>query len=554
VTLRATAGPYQDTVTRELQVEPLGFPIQIAHGGMLDPNESVTREVRIPDHVVPGSLTASVTVFPTPLANMTEALEALIRQPSGCFEQASSTVYPLAMAQQYFLSHTGVDPALVERSNEMLAKGYERLAGYECTERGYEWFGEDPGHEALTAYGLMEFHDMSQVFHVDATMLERTRGWLLKQRDGEGGFSRERRALHTWIVEPEVTNTYITWALLSTGERGLDREVAWVKDAAARTSNSYVLALAANVLLLARDDAGAAQLTDRLAELQSEEGDVQGATTSVVGSGGDALAIETTALATLAWLRDEEHTDAALKGVRYLTSLCKAGRFGSTQSTVLALKAIVEQDKALAHPKAAGSLELLVDGRPVGEPVAFDASTQGAIELPDAAELLTPGTHAISLRMTDGSTMPFAMAVDLHSTKADSAEQCKVRLTVSLSDEAVDEGAVTEARVVVTNIAEEAIPTPVAIIGLPGGLEVRHDQLKELVRAERISAYEVRGREVVLYWRSLEPEQKVDLPLSLVAAIPGTYTGPASRVYLYYTDEHKQWADPLTVKIEPLAE
>ena len=32
------------------------------------------------------------------------------------------------------------------------------------------------------------------------------------------------------------------------------------------------------------------------------------------------------------------------------------------------------------------------------------------------------------------------------------------------------------------------LPTPVAIIGIPGGLEVRHDQLKELVKAGTIAA------------------------------------------------------------------
>ena len=41
----------------------------------------------------------------SPLANMNSALSRLIREPSGCFEQTSSTTYPLVMAQQYFLSH-----------------------------------------------------------------------------------------------------------------------------------------------------------------------------------------------------------------------------------------------------------------------------------------------------------------------------------------------------------------------------------------------------------------------------------------------------------------
>jgi len=58
----------------------------------------------------------------------------------------------------------------------------------------------------------------------------------------------------------------------------------------------------------------------------------------------------------------------------------------------------------------------------------------------------------------------------------------------------------------------------------------------------------------VLYWRVLKAEERVDLPISLVAAIPGSYTGPASRAYLYYTDEYKHWDDGLTVEIAPKSE
>jgi hypothetical protein len=109
----------------------------------------------------------------------------------------------------------------------------------------------------------------------------------------------------------------------------------------------------------------------------------------------------------------------------------------------------------------------------------------------------------------------------------------------------------SDLNVTVTNKTKEVVPTPVAIVGIPGGLEVRHDQLKELVKKGTIDAYEVIGREVVLYWRTMAAEAKVDVPLSLIAAVPGTYTGPASRAYLYYTDEHKQWVDGVKVNITP---
>ncbi len=553
-TLRASAGPYADKVIRTLTVKPLGFPYELARGGMLFSNDTLEHQFVIPDGTVAGSVSSTIQAFPTPLANMTAALQRLIREPHGCFEQTSSTTYPLIMAQQYFQSHSGIDPALIERSNALLEKGYRRLIGFECKQRGYEWFAADPGHEALTAYGLLEFHDMAKVRSVDAEMLIRTREWLLKARDGNGGFKRERRALHRWVADPAVSNAYITWALLSAGETALEAEVAWLQDAVSSSQNSYVVALTANVMQLAGKKQAAVELMDRLVKLQSADGFINGATQSIVGSGGEALKIETTSLAVLAWLNDREYADHVEKGIQYLADACKAGRFGSTQSTVLALRAIVAYDQAMSKPKNPGSIEVLVDGARFGTPVRFDTKTEGAIELPDISEALTPGKHTVAIKMNGGSSMPHSLAVNLNTTRPNPNAECQVGLQVSLRDKTVDEGSITEAQVRVTNRADKVVPSPVAIVGIPGGLEVRHDQLKELVKSQKIAAYEVIGRDVVLYWRALDAKQSVELPISLIAAIPGSYTGPASRGYLYYTDEYKHWVDGLHVTITPAAE
>ena len=155
--------------------------------------------------------------------------------------------------------------------------------------------------------------------------------------------------------------------------------------------------------------------------------------------------------------------------------------------------------------------------------------------------------------MTGGSEMPFALAVNYSNDKPDSSKDCQVDIDVELVNGKLAEGDVTEIIVQVGNKTDKPLPTPIAIIGVPGGLEVRHDQLKELVKSGMIAAYEVRGREVVLYWRSLKAKQDVTVPISLVAEIPGTYTGPASRAYEYYTDEHKTWSAPLKADISAKA-
>lgn len=34
---------------------------------------------------------------------------------------------------------------------------------FKTKENGYEWFGQSPAHESLSAYGLMQFTEMAKV-------------------------------------------------------------------------------------------------------------------------------------------------------------------------------------------------------------------------------------------------------------------------------------------------------------------------------------------------------------------------------------------------------
>ncbi|HEY9681732.1 MAG TPA: MG2 domain-containing protein [Oculatellaceae cyanobacterium] len=549
--LDVKSGNFTDRVTRKLLVKPSGFPAVSGIGGMLEPGKSVTRTLTIPADVVSASTTTNAVLYVSPLASLTEALQRLIQDPSGCFEQTSSTSYPLTMAQQYFLTHTGVDPKLIETSRKKLDDGYKKLVAFWCPDRGYEWFGQDPGHEALTAFGLLHFSDMSKVREVDQNMVATTRAWLLKQRDGLGGFSRKRRALHTWIEDKDCSNAYILWALLETGQSPADLklELQSLKTAAATSQNSYVLALAANAFYLAGDKAETKRLMERLVAKQKEDGSIDGVTSSIVGSGGESLEIEGTALTTLAWLREPEYAVQVEKSMKYLANSCKEGRYASTQATVLALRAVVEYDKQRSKSFEPGRVQVLVDGQTVGDWVHFDQKSQGALKLPDLSESLGAGTHKIELRMEGGKQMPYSIAVNYNVKTPASSKDCKLDISTKLAKNKLQEGTPSEADVLVINTSDKTVPNPIAIVGLPGGLEPRHDQLKELLKKQLFDAYEVRGREIVFYWRSLGARERRSIPISLIAAIPGSYTGPASRAYLYYSDEDKKWVEGLHADI-----
>jgi len=83
--------------------------------------------------MVNGTADVRVDLYPSPIASLTKALEVLIREPCGCFEQASATIYPLAMAQQYFLRHPqpNNNNSMVEKAASYLEKGLQQLIGYE---------------------------------------------------------------------------------------------------------------------------------------------------------------------------------------------------------------------------------------------------------------------------------------------------------------------------------------------------------------------------------------------------------------------------------------
>jgi uncharacterized protein YfaS (alpha-2-macroglobulin family) len=549
--LGVSTNSYHDKIVRQLRIKPTGMPTEKCFGGMVAPDRSATFKINIEKNIVPESIETHIQLLTSPLAKLTAALERLIQEPCGCFEQTAATSYPLTMAQQYFITHTDVDANLIRRSKENLEIGYKKLLGYRCSDMGFECFGKAPSDTVLTAYGLLQFSDMAKVMDVDRQMIESTRSWLRSKKDGQGGFRVEHHSGHAWSADQDCSNAYIVWALLESGESpsNLTTELARLKNVAKSSQNEYVVALAANAFTLAGQPETAKTLMDNLASQQQADGSINGITNSIVGSDGDALKIEGTALATLAWLGNPDYMVNVQRSIKFLTESCQGGRYSSTQATVLALRCIVAYDKLDTRAKTPGRVHLYIDGTPSGNWVSFDSSNHEPIKLADLSKLLSSGEHTIEIRMEEGNSLPYTAAIKYNKQTPNSDKNCKIDLSVRLSQSKLIEGKTTEANVIVTNITNTTVASPIAIIGIPAGLEPRHDQLRELVKSGQIAAYEVKGNDVVLYWRDMSAKESIRVSLSLVASFPGTYTGSASNAYLYYADEHKKWIDGLPAEI-----
>jgi len=353
----ATAG-LKDEIHKKIKVVALGFPFEVSFAGTA--KKGVARHTVELGGALPGTLVASVKMYPSPLASMTTGAEAILREPGGCFEQTSSSNYPNVMVLQYLEKNEAASPEIIQRSQGMLSRGYKILAGYETKEKGYEWFGETPGHEALTAYGLMEFQDMAEVDdEVDRAMIERTATWLMSRRDGKGGYQRNSRALDSFgRASYETTNGYITWALTEAKRsKDLKAEIDAQRKAGLDAKDPYLVALAANTMLNV-DAAGAdtAAIVKRLAAMQDRTGHFPGAKESITMSGGESLDIETASLAAIAFMKASPggEYEAQVRGaIEWLNGKRDGwGAFGSTQGTVLSLKALTRYADYSARTQA----------------------------------------------------------------------------------------------------------------------------------------------------------------------------------------------------------
>ena len=140
----------------------------------------------------------------------------------------------------------------------------------------------------MTAYGLLQFRDMARVYPVDATMIERTRNYLVSSKDGKGGFQRNARALDSFGRAPEdITNAYIVWALTESGkDDDVEKELAALLTQAKTSKDPYFLALVGNSLINRGKSDDGIPLLKTVAGAQKDDGHLEAARTSITGSGG----------------------------------------------------------------------------------------------------------------------------------------------------------------------------------------------------------------------------------------------------------------------------
>jgi hypothetical protein len=541
-----------DAFTQKMKIVAKGFPVTISFSG-----KEATKEYEINiQNVVDGSLTAQLTAYPSVVGDLMSGVEGILREPNGCFEQTSMSSYPNVMVMNYLKETDNKDDKLLASASGFVDRGYKRLTTFETKDKGYEWFGGSPAHEALTAYGLMQFNDMKAVDNnVDQKMIDRTADWLMSRKDGNGGFKRNPRALDNFGGAPEdITNAYIVYALTEAGYNDLEKEIDLVQKKAVDNKDPYQLALLANTLFKRKEIAKAEKVLAELLTKQNADGSWTGTTSSITRSGGKSLSIETTSLAVLAIMQSTGNNMEALnKAIQYIVGERSGyGAFGSTQGTILALKALTEYAKFSKHTSEDGTIEFYVDGRKVAEK-SYKAGDKEAIVIDGLAQYIKAGKHDLKVKYVGvKNPLPYSIAVSYNTFLPNSSKDCKVSIETKLFSNTIKTGETVRLSATLTNTTKEGLPSTMAIIGIPAGLSPQPWQLKEMQEKHVFDYYEVKGNSVICYYRQMAPSEIKNINFDLKADMPGSYDSPASSAYLYYTNEYKCWTSTGNVIIKKM--
>lgn len=519
VRFRGRAGPHVDAIERGVRIEPPGYPQTNTISGVLE-NEQELR-VEIPEGAVPGSAKASLTVYPSLVADLQMGLQSITG------EGFDATVARLSIADlliDYLKRNAVANPDGLRQAKRYRTDALQRLGEFRHSGGGYSNVESGTADMAASAEAALA---------------------LLADQTTIVGSSVQADGITEWLLgtlnspQDDTTPTargWRLWALAESGQTDLKLELEQVAAHALETKDAQQLALAALAAhRLEHESAG--KLLDALAEQQADDG-------RLVAS--DVSDTETTALAALAWLSQTNHAKPAADAVGWLLAAREeSGDFGSNRATALALPALVKHGREVSG----GGITLRLDGEVLAER-NFAGDHREAIVLDDFSAKLKPGRNLIQVGLPVGSSLPYMLTLRYHGRERPTvSDACPLRLRVELDKAKVEEGQTVRLHVHLENTGGETVPSAIAEIGVPAGLDISPSLLEAQKKAGRITAYETRPRHMVLSWGALQPGEQVDLAFDATASVPGKFSAPPSSAHLLHNPAARYWQEPLAIEI-----
>jgi len=559
------ANAREDVVVREIQVIPNGREQNIVFNGRLE--SSAQHDLKFPANAIPDASSVLVRLYPGPLSQMIEGMDSILSMPGGCFEQTSSSTYPNVLALDYMKRTKKLTPEIHAKAEGYIANGYQRLLTFEVPGGGFSWFGQAPANKILTAYGLMEFNDMSKVSDVDPRLIERTGAWLARQQQPDGSWKPD-----TYFINEGATNrynsdllritAYIAWALANTGYRGDATEKAkhFIESYTGSRPDTYTLAVIAN---FAADYGKDREFTRRsmqaLIDARSEQGDQVSWNAEETGvySTGQSATIETTGLAAQALLKWGQSSETVRKALNFISSKKQAaGNWGTTQATIMALRALVLATE-LSASDVRGTLTVVLNGKPV-ETLNLNAENNDLLHqfVFKGTDLVDPQSPAsVQLKFDGAGTLAYQVVGRYFTPWEEKPAAEPLSIDVAYDRTHLAQNDIATATATIRNNLVKTANMVMVDLGIPPGFELLSEDLQTLQektadqKSGRLEKFSLTATQAILYFNALAGKQTVAISFRLRAKYPIRARTFQSRVYEYYDPDVSSTAHPIQMEV-----
>jgi uncharacterized protein YfaS (alpha-2-macroglobulin family) len=559
-TVIARGSKKSDAVARTVEIVPDGKEHLVSESGRLE--GAITHTITIPGEAIDDASKIFVKIYPGVLSQVIEGLDEMLRMPFGCFEQTSSVTYPNILVLDYMKSTGKITPELQMKAEGFINAGYQRLVSYEVPGGGFEWFGKAPAHRILTAYGLMEFYDMSKVYEVDPAIITRTQQWLAKCQENDGSYKPSKGGIREGAInkfaDDVFRNTaYITWALASTDYKGPEvaKGIKYLHEHLDEMKDNYTIALTANALATVDpEDKTTLAVLQTLFEKRVEKDDVaywpSQSDTPTHGSGA-AADIEVTALAVQAFIRCGQEPGTVSKAVTYLVKNKDAyGTWQSTQATIQALRAMLMAERG-ATARTNATIELSHNGETVKQ-LRVDETNSDVLQLVDLKNVTREGDNTISLKFEGEGALLYQVVGRYYipyPMKVLPARKEPMTINVEYDRTQLAAEDIINVTATVNNNRPGRAKMVIVDLGLPPGFTLVPDNLNRLVEKQVIEKYSTTGRQIIVYLREVDRKKPVSISYQLLAKYPLRAKTPKSAVYEYYNPEIRSEAKPIQLVV-----
>jgi uncharacterized protein YfaS (alpha-2-macroglobulin family) len=559
-TVTARGEKKSDAVARTVEIVPDGKECLVSESGRLE--GTITHTITIPDGALDDASKIFVKIYPGVLSQVVEGLDKMLRMPFGCFEQTSSVTYPNVLVMDYMKTTGKITPELQMKAEGFINAGYQRLVSYEVAGGGFEWFGKAPAHRILTAYGLMEFYDMSKVYEVDPAIITRTQQWLAKCQENNGSYKPSEGGIREGAIDRVAddvfrTTAYITWALASTDYKGpeVGKGVEYLKSHLSEVKDTYTIALTANALALVDpEDKTTLTVLQTLFERRVEKEDVaywQSQSETPTCGSGKAADIEVTALAVQAFIRCGRELGTVGKAITYLVKNKDAyGTWQSTQATIQALRAMLMAERG-ATAKTNGTIDVIFNDQSVSK-LKVDESNSDVLQLVDLKDRTRKGGNTITLKFEGKGALLYQVVGRYYVPYVKEIKPVPEELlTIKVEYDRTQLSAndIINVTATVTNNRRGRAKMVIVDLGLPPGFTLIPDNLNRLVEQQVIEKYSTTGRQIIVYLREVAHGKPVEIKYQLLAKFPLKAKAPKSTTYEYYNPEIKAEANPVQLVV-----